>query len=157
MVKSKIVRFLQIVFLIFAVSFLINLFWEIAHSALYDWSAFPLQNDIFFYVPKILRASAGDGLIMIGIYGLGILKNRKINWISKIKISDYLLIIFLGLIISVLIEKLNVQLLGRWSYTDFMPIIPWLNVGLTPILQMLVLPLFIFKIISFFKLIDKFT
>lgn len=152
---SKGIKFLEIIILIFSISFLINLLWEVAHSLLYNWSALPLVNDVYAYIPRILKASIGDGFITLGIYGLGLIKNRRVNWISNMKWGDYFLVILAGLFISVLIERVNVHFLGRWSYNEFMPLIPGIDVGLTPILQMLILPLLIFKIINFFKLVEK--
>jgi hypothetical protein len=49
----------------------------------------------------------------------------------------------LALVIQVVVE-LEALASGAWVYNDRMPLIPWLNVGLTPVVQMplLVLPVF---------------
>jgi hypothetical protein len=52
--------------------------------------------------------------------------------------QDYTILIVLGFFIAVLIEQ-NALLLQTWSYTEAMPLIPYVRVGLTPVLQMTVL------------------
>ena len=47
----------------------------------------------------------------------------------------------LGLLISYIIEVRNVYFLKIWSYNELMPIIPYLNVGLSPVLQMIIVPI----------------
>ncbi len=51
-----------------------------------------------------------------------------------------------GLIIGIGIEWVAVNMLGRWAYTVDMPILPGLDVGVVPVLQMLLLPPVIFRI-----------
>lgn len=52
--------------------------------------------------------------------------------------ADFLGLALIGFIIAVAIEQ-NALLAGKWDYASTMPIIPWLNVGLVPIIQMTVL------------------
>ena len=60
-----------------------------------------------------------------------------------------------GLVIAILIEWFAVNGLHRWAYTDQMPRIPVLDVGLTPILQMLILPPLIFLLTHKFLPLHK--
>lgn len=53
-----------------------------------------------------------------------------------------------GLIISIIVEWVGLDVLKRWTYTDSMPIIPILNIGLLPVLQMLLLPPIIFAMVA---------
>ena len=39
-------------------------------------------------------------------------------------------------------EWLNVYVKGTWAYSDLMPIVPGLEVGLSPLIQWIVLPTF---------------
>ena len=51
--------------LIFAIlAFSTNLAWEVPHSLLYDWHKSPLEDKVGYYVPRILKATAGDLLIL---------------------------------------------------------------------------------------------
>jgi len=45
-----------------------------------------------------------------------------------------------------LVEWVGVHVLGRWQYTETMPVVPGLGVGVIPIAQMLLLPPLIFRI-----------
>lgn len=157
--KAKITgkKLLKVICYIFVVSFFVHLFWEVAHSFLYNWNELPLKNDIYFYIPRIIQATIGDGILMVCIYFLGLIKNKKINWVAKMKRSDYTLVILAGFFMALFVEEINVFWLGRWSYTPSMPLIPFFNVGLTPILQLLILPIFIFKIIGFFRMLERFS
>jgi hypothetical protein len=52
-----------------------------------------------------------------------------------------------GFLLAVLVEWVGVHVLGRWRYTDTMPVVPGLGVGVIPIAQMLLLPPLIFRIV----------
>lgn len=41
---------------------------------------------------------------------------------------------------TILLEWHAVYWTGRWAYSDLMPIVPFLGIGVVPILQWLVLP-----------------
>ena len=75
----------------------------------------------------LLRASIIDALIITAIslpfIYFAFLKNK--SW----------LIIFIGIIISIFIERYALNT-GRWSYNQYMPLIPLLSVGLTPAIQL---------------------
>ncbi|MDA1169465.1 MAG: hypothetical protein O3A36_03950, partial [bacterium] len=65
------------------------------------------------------------------------LKN-DFNWIASLNKKDIITLAAIGLCIAVGIEW-RALLFERWAYTDVMPIIPYLKVGLTPMLQMILL------------------
>ncbi|NTW14712.1 MAG: hypothetical protein HGA31_06855 [Candidatus Moranbacteria bacterium] len=45
----------------------------------------------------------------------------------------------LGFFVAVVLERFALSV-GIWSYGPFMPILPFLGVGLTPVLKMMILP-----------------
>ena len=51
-----------------------------------------------------------------------------------------LAIVFVGFLLAVLVEKYALAN-SMWSYNAWMPVLPELNVGLTPVLQMMLIPL----------------
>lgn len=120
---------------LFFVSFLLNFLWEISHSGLYIWTglmeksilhfAWFSAKDAIFYLLFILLIAVVSGFLL---------------WFRKPKLWHYLLLIIFGLIFSFGIEYHAINS-GRWAYGLFMPIIPILNVGLSPILQMSIGPL----------------
>jgi hypothetical protein len=117
---------------LFALAFIINLIYEVSHSLLYDWSQLPLQNTISFYIPRILYSTLGDAFIILSIFIIISLVKKTSKWTKKPKKIDYILIISLGLISSILIE-LRALYFNKWSYNQYMPLI--LGIGVTPLIQ----------------------
>jgi len=54
----------------------------------------------------------------------------------------------MGLVIGVAVEWIAVHVLGRWMYTARMPLVPGLAIGVVPVVQMLVLPPLIFRLVA---------
>ena len=87
------------------------------------------------------QASLGDGIISVTAYLLAIVasgrdqigrfRKRAVGW------SVYL---GAGLIITVGLELIATKVLDRWQYSELMPVIPFLDIGLLPILQWSLLP-----------------
>ena len=50
----------------------------------------------------------------------------------------------LGVLLSVVIELQHVYVAHDWSYTASMPLLPFIPVGVSPVLQLLVTPLLSF-------------
>jgi hypothetical protein len=74
-----------------------------------------------------------------GIAGSGWLLFGRADWYIRPRLKEYLLMTVLGFTIAVLIER-RALAGSRWVYTDQMPIMPIVNVGLVPVLQLIVLP-----------------
>lgn len=110
------------------------------------------SNSLADFVFIHIKASLGDVLIFILIYAIGILIFKNKQWFLLKKNSIYIFSAVCGFIIAVLIEKYALST-GRWVYNNLMPMIPLLNVGLFPVLQMILLPLFFMKISN--KLFQK--
>jgi hypothetical protein len=105
----------------------LNLLWEFSHHPLYiDLSGIP-QN------LHLIMASFADMFIIWGIFAVVSLKNKSLDWLKAPSRSDYLLIVFLGLIIAIFIEAINLNL-GRWEYTQAMPTL--FGIGASPLLQL---------------------
>lgn len=106
---------------------ILNLIWEFSHSSLYIHLS---------EAPKYLHlimASLGDMLTIFGIFAIVSLKNRNFNWLKNPNKFDYILIVFLGLIVAVFVEIINLNL-GRWAYTAAMSTI--LGIGVSPLIQL---------------------
>ena len=112
--------------------------WESGHARLYTiWTDASVPELAF----SILHCSAGD--LMIGLASLAIaltmlqagpLRTWRIAQIAGVSAV-------LGTTYTIFSEWMNLRL-ERWTYTESMPIIPigTLELGLTPLLQWLVLP-----------------
>lgn len=121
-------------------SFLFHLLWENAQAPLYGG-----YESFSQHFPLCLRATAtGDLFMMLLLYLVLALVHREGFWIEKKEVfshpATWILPPFLGMLLATIIE-LRALVDHRWSYTDAMPILPFFPVGLTPVLQMAVVPL----------------
>jgi len=85
------------------------------------------------------RASLGDGLIIVMIWALGAGLYKQVRWFRPLRLGPALLLLASGALIAVAIE-LHALANQRWAYSDLMPIVPWLEIGLSPFVQLLLLP-----------------
>ena len=46
-----------------------------------------------------------------------------------------------GISYTIFSEWLNIEIRGAWAYSDWMPVVPVINAGLSPFLQWIVLPI----------------
>ena len=120
------------IFSVFVIAFILNLIWENLHSFLYDNYMGGKITELI-----LLRATLADAIILTVI----ILPFLFYPFFKK---RDWL-IIFIGFVISVAIEYYALKT-SRWTYNVFMPIIPFLSVGLTPTIQLGFLGYITFKV-----------
>lgn len=83
-------------------------------------------------------ATLGDGVITLGIYGVTALAKRRFQWGLHAGWKGCAAVALLGAACAVAIEKVALTA-GCWSYNEQMPIVPVLNVGLWPLLQLTLL------------------
>ena len=122
---------------IFIISFLLNFIWENLHSLLYaKYMGKPITQFILFH------ATLGDA-VMITLIALPFL------FLPTFKKHEWL-IIPIGIIISISIEWYALGA-GRWAYNEYMPLVPYLNVGLTPLIQIGLLGYLSFRISDIIK------
>lgn len=120
----------QIYFIFFIISFVVSSVWEMSHAHLYQWLG-PMELTI----PHLLWFSVKDALLYLSFILLVALLARDLVWIKRPKAWHLLLVLAIGFVVSTVIESQAI-LAGRWAYLSTMPIIPFINVGLSPILQM---------------------
>jgi len=110
---------------IFSVAFFLNLLWEHTHSALYiSYQGGAITNLILF------RATLFDAVV-ITIFSSFFLS----TFLRGRKKEGVIVFVFSLLLFAILLERFAL-VTGRWVYADAMPIIPLLNVGLTPVIQL---------------------
>ena len=109
------------------IALILNIIWEFSHHFLYvDLSGIPKYS-------HLIIASFADMLIILGIFAIVSLKNKNLNWIKNPSKFDYFMVVFLGLIIAIFIEMINLNL-GRWEYTLAMPTL--FGIGISPLIQL---------------------
>lgn len=115
-----------------ASAFLFNWPWELAVIPAYrevggwDWM------DAF---PHCTTATVGDALVALGVYGVGALASGRVEWGSDRRWNVYLTAAVLGAAAALALEW-RALATERWSYSDLMPIVPGLRVGLLPFVQL---------------------
>ena len=128
-------------FILFVAAVLLNYMWEISQAPLYVGMV--SMETIWWHC---FVAALGDGLIVLIIHGVGWLVFGKPGWSAHPRAAQIVFLLGSGLAIAIAVEWVAVYRLYRWSYTSRMPLIPGLGIGVTPVLQMLVLPAAIFQI-----------
>ena len=68
--------------------------------------------------------------------GAGVSRNWRWTWVGSPKV--YAALATLGFAMAVIVERVALAF-GRWNYNEHMPVIPGLDVGVLPILQLTVL------------------
>src|SRR3989344_2370846 len=118
------------------VALVLHLVWENAQAPLF--AGFLSFGQHFFVC---FLGTIGDIVFTITVYlGISLLKN-DFGWIVRLGAKDVLVLAVIGFFFALGIEW-RALLFERWSYADNMPLIPYFQVGLMPVLQMtLLLPL----------------
>lgn len=115
------------------VSFLLHALWEMLQMAAYrDMAGRPF----FETAARCIPATLGDVLLTFWIYSIGALAANNLVWGLRPRWNVYLTLSLLGAIHAIWIEEVALRS-GRWSYTNKMPLIPYLQVGVWPVLQLL--------------------
>jgi hypothetical protein len=121
----------------------VNYVWELAQAPLYVGLE-SYGASVFWHC---FAASLGDGIMVLLIVAAGWITLQQENWFEHPGVAGYLVMLTTGFLLAVLVEWVGVHVLGRWRYTDTMPVVPGLGVGVIPIAQMLLLPPLIFRIV----------
>jgi hypothetical protein len=140
--------FKKYIFTVIVVSFLLNLAWELIQLPLYKNADYNFNHIAFCTL-----ATVADALMVLLLYLVfaSILKN--IFWIQNIKLQQMAIVVLVGGAGAVLSEMRHLSL-GSWAYSDSMPLIPYINVGISPVFQFMLLPLLIYKL-SFYAQKNK--
>jgi hypothetical protein len=131
---------LRTILTVFIVAVAINYPWELAQAPLYEG-----MSDFSLALWHCFMASLGDGLLVLLIFAAGWAALRRSDWFVNPGWRGYLVMLAAGLGAGVVVEWAAVHVMGRWAYAPRMPVIPILNIGITPITQMLALPPLIFR------------
>ncbi|CAN5410713.1 hypothetical protein BH20ACI2_BH20ACI2_05690 [soil metagenome] len=111
-----------------------NWIWETAQISFYAESGKS-------WLVKILGctlAAVGDALLTLLAYGFGALVTRNWRWGISGGWKIYLTMALCGAVFAVIIEWIA-MVSGHWSYNEGMPIMPFLQIGWLPFLQLTIL------------------
>lgn len=125
--------------LVFALlTFLFHFAWEILQAPLF--ARMPVMTH-WQATLVCLKATFGDVGIALASFAAGAVSDKQWQWFvdpSKRALAAY---VATGVLITIAFEWHAVHWAGRWAYSDLMPLVPFLQVGLAPALQWVVLPL----------------
>ncbi len=115
----------------------LNLLWEVAQLPLYTlWFEAPAIYITF----AVFHCTVGD--ILIGtsalLSALIVTRARTLRDWRWTRIGG--ISIALGLAYTALSEWMNTAISAGWTYSEWMPILPFVPIGLSPLLQWLIVP-----------------
>ena len=132
---------------LWVVAVIVNYPWELAQRGL-------LAVTVERGVPWLhcFVASLGDGLLVWVIYACGRVVFRREDWFEHPRSAQYAVTLtiggLIGGLIGMIVEWVAAHLAHRWSYANAMPLVPTLNIGVVPILRMLMRPPPIFRVVA---------
>lgn len=119
----------------FIAALVLNWIWEMGQMFAYiGMRDQPLVELVLFCT----SASIGDAVLTLLAYGLGTLFTRSLSWGIRGGWKGYLTLAICGTVFALVIEWIA-KALGYWTYSERMPIVPLVKVGLLPLLQLTIL------------------
>ena len=128
-------RVLAFIARLFAISFCVNWFWETLQMPAYAALA---QQPWYETVLGCTVASVGDGVATVMAYAVGAVVSVRLRQRTRAGVFGYATLAILGAAIAVAVERFALHT-GSWSYSEQMPIVPALEIGLVPLLQLTIL------------------
>ena len=114
-------------------SFLVHFAWEILQMPLFGGVQEARYLDVLF---MCLLATFGDVAIVLTAFWVVAWRTpagrRWLGFPTVPQVAGFTLV---GVLITLLIEIVATKVWERWSYGELMPVIPFLDVGLSPLLQ----------------------
>ncbi len=127
-------------------SFMLNLIWEFVQA--------PLYAGFDGFLPHFMmcfQSAWGDIAMVFLIYLALAIGYKDVSWAARPTTRQLLLSGLIGLLFAIVFEQYALKS-HRWTYTASMPVFSFLNVGITPLLQMLILtPLAFFLTSKFLR------
>lgn len=114
-----------------------DLAWETAHLPLYTiWLTGTLGEKVF----AVVHCTGGDLLIALSCLALALILVRQPAWPVRAHRWVAALTIGFGMAYTIFSEWLNIVVRESWAYSDFMPVVPVIGTGLSPLLQWVAVP-----------------
>ena len=130
-----------------AVAFLVSAFvvhwgWETIHAAAYVETAGPLRQRLWCCLPM----GAIDAVWSLGLLVTARVIVRPAGQAHRA--AFFWLLVVLGAATATILEW-HALGTGRWTYNSLMPLIPGLGVGVSPVLQMAIIPVVAVRVSGF--------
>lgn len=120
-----------------------NLIWEFAHMPLYTLWREGTASEIVF---AALHCTGGDIIIAGTALVLALTLFGRPGWPDKgyLRVAGFA--VLFGLVYTAFSEWLNIVIRQAWQYSELMPVIPILDMGLSPFAQWIVIPIVAFAV-----------
>lgn len=133
------------IFYLSLTAFILHFAWENIQAPLFQG-----YTSFFQHFPMCFMGAVGDVVVTLFVYSIIALLKNNFSWIAVLNKKDIIALAIIGFFIAAGIEW-RALLFGNWAYSETMPFIPYLKVGLAPILQMtLLLPFSIYLTKKYF-------
>ncbi|WP_066172480.1 hypothetical protein [Bacillus marinisedimentorum] len=116
-----------------AVSFLLQLIWEVSQCSVFYQMELNLLN------PLLWSATFGDMNMTIFLYALLSFVHGTRDWIEQPFTKTTMVIMTLYALFLSFFFEISALYKGRWEYSGLMPFFPGTNIGLLPVVQLLIL------------------
>lgn len=121
-----------------AVVLIANLAWEILQLPLYSlWATVTTRQMAF----AVVHCTGGDVLIALSALTIALVVLGTNRWPAKGYVRVTLATLVLGVGYTVFSEWLNIVVRSSWAYSGLMPVVPVANIGLSPLLQWILIPM----------------
>ena len=132
------VAFKRFVFTTLVLAFLLNFAWEVIQMPLYKDTSFSVQSVAFCAL-----ASIADVIMVLLIYFCFALVYKNPLWVQNSTAPRIIILMLVGVAGAIVAEMRHLSA-GNWAYDKSMPILRGVDVGLSPVLQFMLLPALIY-------------
>lgn len=124
-------------FWIILFSFLLHFVWEFLQVPTYAGMAeLPHWEGVLICV----FATLGDvGFALVAFWIASLAGNTRL-WIMRPGVVPLILYFSIGLGLTIGFEYYYINITGRWTYSELMPLVPPFGTGLSPLMQWLIIP-----------------
>jgi hypothetical protein len=131
-------------FKIIIIAFLLNFAWEMLQMPLYKGMGLNITSVAFCGM-----ASVVDSVMALLLYYLFALLYREMFWILKYSLQRIVVLVLYGALGAIIVEIIHIYK-GNWTYSRLMPVIPFVKVGISPVLQFMILPVLTYYMSFYF-------
>jgi len=115
-----------------------HLLWEFAHLPLYTIWLTGTPGELVF---AAVHCTGGDILITLSTVVLALLLVGTSAWPQAHGVRVLAAALAFGVGYTIFSEWLNIEIREAWAYRDLMPVIPFIDAGLSPVLQWVAIPI----------------
>ncbi|MBA7672091.1 hypothetical protein ES703_80263 [subsurface metagenome] len=117
-------------------AFLLNFVWEVLQTPFFVDISTEINTIIWYR----FHCTLGDVMISLAGFWFVALILRSRSWFLNPTKKKLLLFVAFGVSYTIFSEIKNVSLNKLWAYSDFMPVVPYIDVGIVPLIQWIIIP-----------------